>query len=98
ARNIRYRWGVPFALIVNIKGTTHSLSTYQDVAPFTKAFDLKESNIMDWYAPDPLASSAAQPYRPRWRTPSKKQKIGQTNPSPREERRRETAGRTKMQT
>ncbi|CAH2282447.1 Hypothetical predicted protein [Pelobates cultripes] len=42
SRNIRYRWGFPFALIVNTRGTTYTISTHQDIVP-----NLAETSILD---------------------------------------------------
>ncbi|CAH2221398.1 Hypothetical predicted protein [Pelobates cultripes] len=74
SRNIRYRWGFPFALIVNTRGTTYTISTHQDIVPFTEALNLAETSILDWYAPDPALTAPPQQKRPRWRSPAKRQR------------------------
>ncbi|CAH2273981.1 Hypothetical predicted protein [Pelobates cultripes] len=74
-RNLRYRWGYPFALIVNTRGTTFTISTHQDITPFTKALNLTETNILDWYALDPALTAPSAQQRPRWRSPAKRQRL-----------------------
>ncbi|CAH2300328.1 Hypothetical predicted protein [Pelobates cultripes] len=71
-RNLKYRWGFPFALIVSSRGSTYTITMHQDIIPFTRALNLAETSIMDWYVPDPALSTLSAQQGARWRSPVKR--------------------------
>uniref|UniRef100_A0A8C5QR76 Transposase n=1 Tax=Leptobrachium leishanense TaxID=445787 RepID=A0A8C5QR76_9ANUR len=73
-RQIRYRWGYPFALLVSVEGVHYTIGCAADLPPLLKALAMEDIAILDWYggASLDMAPPPTQPQRPRWQTPSKR--------------------------
>ncbi|CAH2306811.1 Hypothetical predicted protein, partial [Pelobates cultripes] len=51
--NIKYRWGFQLALNVTHKSTVYSIATHLDIKLFLRAPELPNTQITDWYIPQP---------------------------------------------
>ncbi|CAH2305837.1 Hypothetical predicted protein [Pelobates cultripes] len=70
-RSIKYRWGFPFALIVNYKGNIIHIASILDVPPFLRALELPDTIIIDWNYPIPHQDNVQMSQRQKWVTPAK---------------------------
>ncbi|CAH2314844.1 Hypothetical predicted protein [Pelobates cultripes] len=77
-KKIRFRWGFPFALIVNLPEGSHVITTPAEVPGFQKALNLPTSAVEDWTGLNGITTKQI-PQKSKWqKTPRKRR--NQTQP------------------
>uniref|UniRef100_A0A8C5P860 Transposase element L1Md-A101/L1Md-A102/L1Md-A2 n=1 Tax=Leptobrachium leishanense TaxID=445787 RepID=A0A8C5P860_9ANUR len=66
ARDIRYRWGYPFALHVRKDNRLMTIIEPADVPEFIRALDLPQVEVANWHGGDFLDFPPTKPQRQKW--------------------------------